>query len=580
MVPRVKRCFVVLLICLAGSARAEDLRVLENVTGLRGGRLVVALRAEPKTLNPIVAMDAPSREVLGRMHADLISINRRSQLTEPALARSWSVSRDGRTYILRLRRGIRFSDGQPFDADDVLFTFRVFLDEKLHAPQRDLLIVAGKPIQVRKIDAYTVRIELAEPYAAAERLFDGFPMLPRHLLERAYADGTLAKAWGLSAPPAEIAGLGPFRLKEYRPGERLVLQRNPEYWTEDRAHRRLPYLDEIEFLFAGAEDAQITRFVAGETDMLNRVSPRNYALLAKEQAARGDQLEDLGPSLEYNFLVFNLTPFEPGKAPDIEARQTWFRQAVFRKAVSLAIDRESIVRLVYGGRAAPLWGPVTPANKLWIDTDLPHPARSIAGARALLASAGFTWSPAGALLDGDGRPVEFSIAASAGNSERVQMGTIIQDDLKQLGMNVQVAPLEFRSLVDRVLNTRRFDAAIMALGGGDADPNPEMNVWLSSGGMHLWNPAQKEPSTPWEAEMDRLMRRQMSALAYKQRKALYDRVQQIVAENLPLISLASPHVIVAARKSVGNFLPAVLEPNTLWNAEQLCRRDLGPASAK
>jgi peptide/nickel transport system substrate-binding protein len=162
----------------------------------------------------------------------------------------------------------------------------------------------------------------------------------------------------------------------------------------------------------------------------------------------------------------------------------------------------------------------------------------------------------------------------------VQMGTIIQDDLKQLGMNVQVAPLEFRSLVDRVLNTRRFDAAIMALGGGDADPNPEMNVWLSSGGMHLWNPAQKEPSTPWEAEMDRLMRRQMSALAYKQRKALYDRVQQIVAENLPLISLASPHVIVAARKSVGNFLPAVLEPNTLWNAEQLCRRDPGPASAK
>jgi len=571
---------VYLLLWVSAAALAQDLRVEQSEAGAGGGRLVVALRAEPKTLNPVIAMDGPSREVIGRMNADLISINRRSQLTEPGLARSWSVSKDGRTYTLRLRRGIHFSDGQPFDADDVLFTFRVFLDETLHSPQRDLLIIGGKPVQFSKVDAYTVKIELAEPYAAAERLFDGFPILPRRLLEKTYAEGTLAKAWSLSTPPPGIAGLGPFRLKEYRPGERLVLERNPEFWCEDRAHRRLPYLDQLEFLFVGSEDAQIARFIAGETDILNRVSPKNYPLLAKEQAARGDLLEDLGPSLEFNFLVFNLTAFESGRAPEIAARQTWFRQVAFRKAVSLAVDRDSIVRLVYGGRAAPLWGPVTPANKLWINTKLHHPARSISAARDLLASAGFTWNQEGMLLDRAGKPVEFSIIASAGNSERVQMATIIQDDLKQLGMKVQVAALEFRSLVERVLNTRLFDAAIMGLGGGDADPNPEMNVWLSSGGMHLWNPGQKEPATPWEAEIDRLMRQQMSTLAYKQRKALYDRVQQLVAENLPVISLASPDVVVAARKSVGNFMPAVLEPNTLWNAGQLFRRDRGQAPGK
>jgi peptide/nickel transport system substrate-binding protein len=546
--------------------------------GVRGGRLVLALRAEPKTLNPAIAMDVPSREVIGRMTADLISINRPSQQTEAALARSWSVSKDGRVYTLHLRRGIQFSDGHSFDADDVLFTFRVYLDERVHSPQRDLLIIGGKPVQVGKLDPYTVTIELAEPYAAAERLFDGFPILPRHLLEKPFEEGTLAKTWGLNTSPGGIAGLGPFRLKEYRPGEGLILERNPHFWQVDRWRQRLPYLDQIEFLFVGSEDAQITRFIAGETDILNRVSPRSFGLLAKDQAARGDSLEDLGPSLEYNFLVFNLTPFDGGKAPDIAAKQAWFRQTAFRQAVSLAIDRASIVRLVYGGRAAPLWGHVTPANKLWINTRLPKPARSIPGARDMLAAAGFRWNHEGSLLDRDGKAVEFSIVASAGNSERVQMATIIQDDLKQLGMKVSIAGLEFRSLVDRVLNTRLFEAAIMGLGGGDADPNPELNVWLSSGGMHLWNPNQKEPATPWEAEIDRLMRRQLSAVAYKQRKALYDRVQQLVAENLPVICLASPDVVVAARKSVGNFAPAVLDHNTLWNAAQLFRRDQAQTS--
>jgi peptide/nickel transport system substrate-binding protein len=523
-------------------------------------------------------MDAASRDVLARMHADLISIDRRSQLTEPALARSWTVSKDGRTYTLRLRQGLRFSDGHPFDAGDVAFTFRVFLDENTHAPQRDLLIIGGKPVVVREVDRYTVAVELPEPYAAAERLFDGFPILPRHLLEKVFQDGALSKAWSMNTSPDSTAGLGPFRLKEYRPGERLVLERNPYFWQIDRAGQRLPYLDQLEFLFVGSEDAQITRFIAGETDILNRVSPKNYALLAKQQAARSDLFQDLGPSLEYNSLVFNLTPFENGKAPEITARQVWFRQVAFRRAVSLAIDRESIVRLVYGGRAAPLWGHVAPGNALWINDKLPRPARSITGARDMLTSAGFTWNREGTLLDREGKPVEFSIAASAGNIERVQMATIIQDDLKQLGMKVQVAPLEFRSLVDRVLNTRLFDAAIMGLGGGDADPNPELNVWLSSGSMHLWNPGQKQPATPWEAEIDRLMHQQVSALAYKQRKMMYDRVQQLVADNLPIICLASPDVVLSARQWVGNFTPAVLDHNTLWNAAQLFRRDQGSAS--
>ena len=149
----------------------EELQITDHEIGHYGGTLVVAQTTEPKTLNPVTAADVRSREVTGRMMADLIHINRDSQKTEPSLAKSWVESRDGRVFTLKLRHGLRFSDGQPFNADDVVFSFQVYLDEKIHSPQRDLLIVGGKPIAVQKVDAYTVRFTLAQPYAAAERIF-------------------------------------------------------------------------------------------------------------------------------------------------------------------------------------------------------------------------------------------------------------------------------------------------------------------------------------------------------------------------------------------------------------------------
>src|SRR5882757_9663028 len=198
--------------------RDEEILTTDNAVGRYGGTLVVAQRSEPKTLNPVTAADAPSREVIGRLTADLIHINRASQQTEPALAKSWTVSKDGRVFTVKLRHGLRFSDGQPFDADDVLFSFKLYLDDKIHSPQRDLLVVGGKPIDVQKVDPYTVRFTLAQPYAAAERIFDSLAMMPRHLLEKAYREDRFAQAWSAGASPSEIAGLGPFRLKQYVPG--------------------------------------------------------------------------------------------------------------------------------------------------------------------------------------------------------------------------------------------------------------------------------------------------------------------------------------------------------------------------
>jgi peptide/nickel transport system substrate-binding protein len=559
----------------------EELLVMPGEIGRSGGRVVVSLRAEPKTLNPLTAADSPSREVIGAMQADLIHINRGTQLTEPALAKSWKISPDSLRYTLTLRRGLRFSDGHPCDADDVLFTFRVYVDENVHATQRDQLIVGGKPITVRKLDEHTVVFEFAKPHGAEERLFDGFEILPRHLLEKPYEEGKLGQLWTLSTPASEWAGLGPFRLKEYVAGQKLVLERNPYYWKTDSKGNRLPYLDELDFLFVPSADAQVLRYQSGETDIITRLGAENFSVLSRQQ--RGYTMADAGPGLEFNFLFFNLNDPSEKTSPEMARKLKWFRDVRFRQAVSAAIDREAIVRLVYQGRGAPLWGPVTPGDRRWVDTTLPHPARSLERARALLKEAGFSWrtAPDGApsLVDPDGRPVEFSILTSSSNADRLKMATLIQDDLKQLGMHAQVVPMEFRSLIDRVTQTKEYDACVLGLASFDTDPNPDLNVWLSSGGTHLWNPSQAHPATPWEAEIDRLMEEQLSTPEFAQRKKLYDRVQEILAENQPMIFLASPDILVGAKNSLGNIHTAVLEPYLLWNVEQLyIRRGAGGPS--
>jgi len=389
------------------------------------------------------------------------------------------------------------------------------------------------------------------------------------LLEQAHREGKLAQTWSLTTVPAQIAGAGPFRLKEYVAGQRLVLERNPYYWKADRQGNRLPYLDELVFLFVPSEDAQVIRFQAGDTDVISRLNAENFAVLSRQQQARGYAMRDLGPGLEYNFLFFNLSDLSGKSLPQVARRQAWFRQVNFRQAVSAAVDREGIVRLVYQGRSVPLWGLVTPGNRLWVNGSLPRPPRSLDRARELLRTSGFSWKSDGTLVDPSGEIVEFSIASSSSNAERSKMAAIIQDDLKQLGMRVHVVPLEFRALLERIFQSRDYEACVMGLLSGDVDPNTDINVWISSGGLHLWNPGQAQPATPWEAEIDRLMQRQLAVQKFEERKRLYDRAQQILAENQPMVFLASPNLLVGAKNALGNFRPAILDHYTLWNVEEL-----------
>jgi peptide/nickel transport system substrate-binding protein len=550
----------------------EDLLRTASEPGIRGGKLVTALRSEPRSFNPANATttnDQNSLGVMGRMMADLIHINRATQQTEPALAKSWTISRDGTQFTLKLRRGLRFSDGQPFDADDVIFSYNVYMDEQVHSPERDLLIIGGKPIKLEKLDAYTVRFTFPAPYSAAERVFDGLAILPRHLLEKDYREGKIGQSWTLSTPPEKIAGLGAFRVKQVVPGDRIVLERNPYYWKIDAKGQRLPYLDELTFLVVPTQDAQVIRFQAGESQIISGLSADNFAALEPQQAARRFRLYDVGPGLEYNFLMFNLNDDIEGRLPEIARKQRWFRDVRFRRAVSAAIDRQAMARLIFHNRAAILAAHVSPGNKRWFNSSVPPPVHSVSQARELLKDAGFTWRTDGALVDSSGQPVDFTILVSSSNGLRGQMATLIQDDLKQIGIAAHVVPMEGRSATDRVLNSHDYEAIVMGLVSGDADPTPDMNILMSNGQTHLWHLGEKKPATAWEAELDGLMQKQLVTLDYQQRKKIYDRVQQLLAQQLPMVYLISPNILVGAQQDLGNFRPAIIEQYTFWNADEL-----------
>ncbi|MFL6449891.1 MAG: ABC transporter substrate-binding protein [Bryobacteraceae bacterium] len=528
-------------------------------------------RSEPKTFNPVTMADRDSAKVIDLLNADLIHINRSNFRVEPALAKSWTLSADARTYTLVLRRGVRFSDGHPFDADDVVFSFGLYLDEAVRSPQRDLLVISGRPLQVRKVDAYTIAFMLPSRYAAGERLFDSIPILPRHVLHKSAKARELSSAWGVNTDPKQIVGLGPFRLKQFVPGQRVVLERNPFYWKADSAGQRLPYLDEVISEVVPNSEAEAMRFLSGGTDLMNRMTAANFAALKPEERRRDFRLYDLGPGFEYSFLFFNLNSAPAVANSGLAEKQKWFSELGFRQAVAEVIDRDSIVRLVYRGSAYPLSGPMSPANSFWADRRVPRPVRSVPQAREWLRKAGFHWSRSGSLQDRGGTSVELSLLVNTANRQQQQMGVIIQQDLKELGIHVTLNALEYRSFLHRLFSSFDYETAIMTLADGDADPNTELSFLLSTGTNHVWGLKPGRIPT-WQIEIDVLMQKQLTARNSAERKQWFDQVQESLWRNKPVVFLISPNILVGASNEIGNFNPAKLPDYTLWNADQLFHR--------
>jgi peptide/nickel transport system substrate-binding protein len=275
-------------------------------------------------------------------------------------------------------------------------------------------------------------------------------------------------------------------------------------------------------------------------------------------------VHDSGPSLDSEQMWFN----QVAKSPLPEYKKHWFRSAAFRRAISEAINREDLSRVVFRGHAQAAVGPISPANKFWFDSKLKAESYSPEAALKALQGEGFRMEN-NALKDKDGNAVVFSIITNSGNKYRERMATMIQEDLQKIGMHVNVVTLDFPSLIERMTQTFDYEAILLGLTNVGLDPNEQMNVWLSSSENHQWNPSEKTPETAWEAEIDRLMRAQASSADPKKRKESFDRVQEIAVEQAPFIYLVNRNALSAAAATVRGESPVIVVPQTYWNAERL-----------
>lgn len=544
--------------------------------GTPGGRLVLASYGDPKTFNPITANEQSSEEIYRHLFAALLGFDTPSQQVEAGLADTWTNSPDGKTWTFHLRKNLRWSDGEPLTADDVVFTCnQLIYNTNFNPVIADALRVDGKDYVVTRLDDLTVQVTTPEVVAPFLMNFaSGVPIMPKHVLEKTVADKTFPSAYGVNWNPKDIVCSGPFRIKEYKPAQYIFLERNPYFMEVDKKGQRLPYFDNVVYTVVPDMNTMSLRFLAGECDADDFIYPYEYDRFKTEAAKGRFHLLEPGIGLETAFFWFNQnTNMNPktGKPVVDPMKLKWFRDTKFRQAMSYAIDRDAVIRSVYSGRAVPNYGYVTPGDKKWYDSNTRQYPHDPDKARALLKEIGMQDRDGdGILEDSEGHKVEFVLNTNVGNGAREKSAVLIKADLEKIGVRVIFQPIEFNTLVQKIDDTYEYECVLLSLGGGGADPSSHMNVLKSEGYTHQWFPRQKTPATDWEARIDHLMNEQNKTLDESARKTMFNEVQEILAEQVPMIFTVTPYYYCALRSDIANARPTSLSYNrATWNIEEL-----------
>ncbi len=556
-----------------GHALPASHLVADCEPGRTGGKFVLASSGMPSTFNPLLVADDASDNVIRLLFSSLVTLDPKDGVAKPALAESWSVAADQKTWTFKLRLGVRWSDGHFLTADDVVFTwYNIMYNPNFNRMTYDLFRINGKEFSVTRTDDQTVVVVTPEVFAPFLEFFGTVPILPKHVLETLTKNHAFSSVYSTNSPVSLLVGSGPYRVKEVNHGKWTLLERNPEYWVADREGHRLPYFDEVMFLPVNGQVGEEDLFLAGKSDACDAINPEDYSKFKQAEGTRFKTL-DVGPGSERDFLWFNLnTGATPSGLPIVNpAKLKWFRDKHFRQAISCSIDRARIVREVYHGRAQAATGFVSGESPRWNNPNVPQYNFDPARAKALFAEAGLQdRNGDGVLEDAEGHPVEFSLISNAGNPLRERAALQIQDDFKKAGIRMGLDKVDFRVLVERINQSFNYEAALMGLGGGSPEPASQVNVLRSSEELHQWFPLQRSPSTPWEGRIDALMDAQMRTLDYAQRKKDYDEVQAILAEELPLIYTVTPFWGAAVRNDVGNVRPSsMMRHRVTWNLEEL-----------
>jgi len=567
-----------------------DALVVDFPVGEFGANIIETVPGDIATVNPLVNESVAGSVVIGRILDSLITLHPESGEVIPNLAKSWEISEDNLRYTFFLREGVHWSDGHPFTAEDVVFTWQAFFAKKFDPETGEVLADEnGRPLYrynsrstfgqqingqepiVEMIDDYTVRFTTPEVYAPFLLFGGGEEILPKHILKSAFDDGTLMDQWSVETAinePWKIVGLNMFVLESYRPGERMVFVRNPNYWKVNPDGARLPYVDRVITKIVQDVNSSNVAFAQGLTDF-ESIAPDNVAWVKRGEERFDYTILDMGPSNATNFIWFNLNPGQDSEGkPYVEPYKfEWFSDKRFRQAVSYGINREGIIRGVYFNRADILNGYVSPKRKFWYNDQIRKYSFEPEKSRALFIEMGFEYRD-DQLLDAAGRRVEFTLMTNSNNGLRVEMATVFKENMAALGIEVELQFLDFNTIITKTSDSFAYESCMLGLGGGAPDPYAGKDILMSGGRMHFWNPQQPEPATEWEAQVDQLMREVGRHTDVEKRKEYFDEVQAILAEQQPFIFLVSPKDYVGYRNRWQNLEPTSLGGVT-WNTESL-----------
>jgi len=531
--------------------------------GVRGGTFYIADISNPKKWNHVTAHETSTTEYTSQMFKGLTDLNPVSGALVAELAKSWDISDDGLTILFHLRQGLKWSDGEPFTADDVVFTFNdLYFNDDVETDTRDILTLPdGSFPVVSKVDDYTVKVELSEIFRPILNAI-GVAIMPKHKLAQYVHKlnpdveaGTFNGTWGLDTDPADLAGMGAFMVQSYTPDQNIVMVRNPYYYHYDENGTQLPYVDKYVILIVASQDVGLLKFRNGEIDAW-AIRPSDVPIVKSEEAIK-DFTVVLGEG-GYGTLWISFNQ-------DVEDAnlKTLFRDLRFRKAMAYAMDKQSIINNLYNGLAVPQWaqtsmpspfypgrdtygGPITEKDAVTYEYDLGKAA-------ALLDEIGIKDTNGDGVREfADGSPVEFELNTNAGNTLREGFCLIMQEDLAKIGIKADFNPIDFNTLVNKLFGSS-CEAVVLGLTGSD-EPNNGANVYKSDGGLHFWHySAANGDIYEVEKQIDDLFNQAVSTYDNDKAFDLYKQFNILFAtQDLGMINSVNQQFTYAIYNDVGN----------------------------
>lgn len=558
-----------------------------------GGTLNVgAFGQGPKTFNKWQAADVESDGIGQLMYDDLLAPDPWTGSYYPKLAKSFAISPDKKEITFVLRKGLRWSDGHPLTADDVVFTFDTIVRKGYgNTSYRDVLSVNGKFPEVIKVDDLTVKFRTSVPFAP---ILNGLrvAIAPKHVLEKVTQKpiAEFGKFWDINMDPSKLVVSGPLKVSRYLPAQRVEMVRNPYYAMVDRQNRRLPYLDKFNVVIVPDQNTEILKFYGNEIDFLDirAVRGSDAATMKKRETEGGYKMYNLGPDDGTMFLMFNMNQRKDSKGKYYvdPIKQKWFNSKSFRQAISHAINRKAIISNVLRGVGLPLYTAESPAS-VYFDKTLKGYPQDLQRAADLLEGDGFKkrgeW-----LYDKDGHQVEFTLITNAGNTTRDGVCVMIVNELKKLGIKANYQPIEFNIMIDKVETSLDWQAVVMGLTGDKLEPYNGANIWKTDGRLHLFN--QRLPDAngkidikdvrDFEEVIDKCFDNGATTFVPSERKKWFDMYQEIAFEKMPFIYLYSTLDITAMKNKVGNYMPTPLgiwytPKGSLHNIEEIYIKKAG-----